>query len=139
MVGIFAIRRCDEISTWRGSRGVEGVRVEGRERADRRRAGRHRVRVLRQRAEDRRLEVLVEHRVPRDRTRRSFFDSSNLAVGGSSPVDQQVGDLEEGAVLGQFLDRNAAVAEDALLAVDEGDRCCMQEPGVRRSPGRRVM
>ncbi len=37
-------------------------------------------------------------------------------------VDQQVADLGEGGLLGELLDRVAAVAQDALLAVDEGDR-----------------
>ena len=37
-------------------------------------------------------------------------------------MDQQVGDLEEVGLLGQLLDGVAAVLEDALLAVDEGDR-----------------
>ena len=37
-------------------------------------------------------------------------------------VDQQIGDLGELCVLGQLLDRVAAVAQDACLAVEEGDR-----------------
>ena len=36
--------------------------------------------------------------------------------------DEEVGDLEEGGVLGELLDRVAAVAEHALLAVEVGDR-----------------
>jgi hypothetical protein len=36
-------------------------------------------------------------------------------------VQQQPGHVEEGRALGQFLDRVAAVAQDALVAVDEGD------------------
>ena len=36
-------------------------------------------------------------------------------------VDQQVGGFEEAAAFGQFFDGNAAVLEDALLGVDEGD------------------
>jgi hypothetical protein len=35
--------------------------------------------------------------------------------------DEQVRDLEEARVLGDLLDRVAAVLEDALVAVDEGD------------------
>ena len=37
-------------------------------------------------------------------------------------VDEQVGDLEVGRLLGELLDRVAAVLEDALVAVDVGDR-----------------
>ena len=40
---------------------------------------------------------------------------------GQLAVEQQVGDLEVGALLGELLDRVAAVAQDALVAVDEGD------------------
>jgi hypothetical protein len=36
--------------------------------------------------------------------------------------DQQVGDLEEGRALGQLLDGVAAIAQDALVAVDIGNR-----------------
>ena len=36
--------------------------------------------------------------------------------------DEQVGHFDEVALLGQHLDRVAAVAEDALLAVEERDR-----------------
>ena len=40
---------------------------------------------------------------------------------GQLALDDQVGDLEVVALLGQFLDRIAAVAQDALVAVDVGD------------------
>ena len=36
-------------------------------------------------------------------------------------IQDQVGDLEERAVLGQLLDRVAAMQQDALVAVDVGD------------------
>ena len=38
-----------------------------------------------------------------------------------SSQDQEIGDLEEAAVVGKFFDGDPSVAEDALLAVDEGD------------------
>ena len=96
---------------------VEGVGVEGRERGDRRGAGRHRMRVLRQRAVEA-LEVLVQHRVVGDRR----GEGVELLLLGQLAAHQQVGDLEEGALRSQLLDRVAPVAQDALLAVDEGDR-----------------
>src|SRR5207249_11807343 len=40
---------------------------------------------------------------------------------GQLALDDQVGGLEEAALLGQLLDRVAAVAEDAALAVDVAD------------------
>ena len=60
--------------------------------------------------------------------------------------DQQVGDLQEGRVLGQLLDRVAAVAQDPLLAVEEGDRAGAgagvavagvegDQPGLAPQPG----
>src|SRR5436309_16100309 len=36
-------------------------------------------------------------------------------------MDQEIGHLQKGAALGQFLDRVATVAENALLAIDVGD------------------
>ena len=37
-------------------------------------------------------------------------------------VDEQIGRLDKGRVLRQFLDRNAPIAQDALLPIDERDR-----------------
>src|SRR5262249_46582498 len=49
-------------------------------------------------------------------------------------LDQQVRDLEEGAALGQLRDVVAAVAEDALLTVDERDRALAgARVGIARS------
>ncbi|MPM66873.1 hypothetical protein SDC9_113785 [bioreactor metagenome] len=45
-----------------------------------------------------------------------------LGAGREFPVDQEVGDLEVAAPLGELLDRVAAVVEDALVTVDVGDR-----------------
>jgi hypothetical protein len=44
-----------------------------------------------------------------------------LLGGGQLAVEQQVGHLEEGGLLRELLDGVAAVLEDALVAVDEGD------------------
>ncbi len=44
-----------------------------------------------------------------------------LIPGRQLAVDQQIAHLEERAVLGQLFDGEAAIAEDALLAIDEGD------------------
>ena len=56
-----------------------------------------------------------------------------LLRGRQLAVDQQVGDLEVGGVLGQLLDRVAPVAQDAGVAVDVGDRAArargLGEPG----------
>ena len=44
-----------------------------------------------------------------------------LGLVGQAAEDQEPGGLDEGRALGELLDGDAAVAEDALLAVDEGD------------------
>src|SRR5262249_6338561 len=53
-------------------------------------------------------------------------------------VEQQVGDLEERARFRELLDRVAAVTQDALLAVDEGDAAAagagVAVAGVERDP-----
>ncbi len=43
----------------------------------------------------------------------SWIHGVELLGGGQLAVDQEVGDLEVGGLLGQLLDRVAAVAEDA--------------------------
>ena len=47
---------------------------------------------------------------------------SNCCLGRQFAVHQEVGDLEIAGLLGQLLDRIAAVLEDAFVAVDVGDR-----------------
>ena len=83
---------------------VEGIRIEGRERTDRGGARGHRVRVLGHRAEEA-LEVLVDHRVECDRV----LESIEFGLGRQVAVDQEVGDLDERAVCGQFFDGDSAV------------------------------
>ena len=51
----------------------------------------------------------------------SCFHASYCSAVGQLAVDQQVGDLEVGRLLGQLLDRVAAVAQDAGVAVELGD------------------
>ena len=61
--------------------------------------------------------LLVHHRVVRD----AVVEIVLLRRGRQLAVEQQVADLEEVAVLGQLLDRIAAIEQDALVAVDVGD------------------
>ena len=44
-----------------------------------------------------------------------------LRRGGQLAVEKEVGDLQECAILGQLLDGISAIAQDAFVAVDEGD------------------
>ena len=96
--------------------GVQRVLVEGRQRADRRGEHRHRVRVAREPVEEQ-LQVLVQQRVPAD----PLVELAQLVGGRQLAVDQQVGDLEEAGLLGQLVDRIAAVAQDPGVTVDVGD------------------
>lgn len=48
-------------------------------------------------------------------------EAAELVAGGEFAVDDEVGGLDEGGVLGDLFDGDAAVAEDAFFAVYEGD------------------
>ena len=50
-------------------------------------------------------------------------------LAGQATEDQQPGDLDEIGVLGELLDGNAAIAENALVAVDEGDSA-LADPAI---------
>src|SRR5437879_644657 len=67
---------------------------------------------------DQLLDVFVKQGVMRDRV----HPLAVLGRIGQLAMYQEIGDLEEATALGQLLDGIAAVAENAPLAVDEGDR-----------------
>ena len=75
------------------------------------------MRVLREAVEEP-LRVLVEQRVHAD----LGAELVELGPGGQLAVDEEPRRFEERSVLGELLDRDAAVAQDAGLAVEEGDR-----------------
>ena len=77
---------------------------------------RHRVGVAAEAAEEVR-HLLVQHGVVGD----AALEVLELGGGRQLAVEQQVGDLEEVRLLGQLLDRVAAVEQLALVAVDVGD------------------
>ena len=92
------------------------VRIERRQRADRAEEDAHRVRVVAEPLHEL-LHVLVKHRVQGD-----LLNPGLLLRRGRQLAEQnQVGRLEVVALLGQLLDRIAAVEQDALVAVDVGD------------------
>ena len=95
---------------------VLGLGIERAEGGDRRDQLAHRVGVVAERVEQP-LEVLVDDRVVGDVVRPVV----ELGLVRELAVDEEVGDLEVGALLGELLDRIAAVLEDAFVAVDEGD------------------
>ncbi len=94
-----------------------GVRVEGRQRADARQQHAHRVRIVVEPV-DELLDRLVDERVMCD----FALPHRQLRGRGQFPGEQQIGDFQEAALVRQFRDRKAAVAQDAGIAVDEGDR-----------------
>ena len=66
---------------------------------------------------DEALGVLVDQGMGRD----VVLPHHEVRAGGQLALDDQVGGLEEGALLGELLDRVAAVPEDAAPAVDVAD------------------
>ena len=95
---------------------VLGAGVEGRERADGREQHPHRMGVVAEALHEA-LDVLVHVGVDRD----LVLPLVVLLLGGELAVDEEVRDLEVGGVLGEVLDRVAAVLKDPGLAVDVRD------------------
>ncbi len=95
---------------------VGGVVIEGRQRADRADHHRHRMRVAPEALEEA-AHLLVHHGVVGD----ALDEIGLLGRGRQFAEQQQIAGLEEVAVLGQLLDRIAAIEQDALVAVDIGD------------------
>ncbi len=93
------------------------LRVEGREGGDKGDQLAHHVGVVEEPVH-RSDHVLVNERVVGD----LILPGAVLVGGRKLAVEEEVGDLEEGRVLRQLLDRVAAVAQDSLVAVDHGDR-----------------
>ena len=109
---------------------VLGIGIEGGQRADGAEEDPHRVRVVAEALHEL-LDVLVEHRVERDLLR------PVLQLRGRRQLaeENQVGRFEVVAFFGQLLDRIAAIEQDALVAVDVGDRAA----AVRGVHERRVV
>ena len=95
---------------------VGEVVIEGRQRADAADHHRHRMRVAAEALEEP-AHLLVHHGVAGD----AVVEIGLLGRGRQFAVEQQVAGLEEVAVLGELLDRIAAIEQDALVAVDIGD------------------
>ncbi len=64
------------------------------------------------------LHVLVQHLV----LRQQFREPVQFLAGRQMAVDQQIGRFDERGFLGQLLNRDAAIPQHPLLAVDERDR-----------------
>ena len=90
--------------------------VEGSERCHRRDEHAHRVGVVVEAVHEALAHVLVDEGVVGD----VVGPGRELLGGGELPVEQQVGDLQEGRALRELLDRIAAVAEDPGSTVEIG-------------------
>ena len=95
---------------------VARVGVEGGKRCHRAHQDAHGMGVVVE-AVDELLHVLVQHGVPQN----FAVPESQFVGGGQIPVQQQVGDFQEGAVLGELFDGIPAIEKDTGLAIQEGD------------------
>ena len=88
------------------------------------------------------LEELVDVRVDVGVDPHVVGPALELSRGRKLALEQQVRGLEEARLLGDLLDRVAAVAEDPLVAVDVRDRaparCGVQVGGIERHQSRPV-
>ena len=96
---------------------VLGGRVVAAGDAHRAAQGRHRRHARRQA-----LEEVADLRRERGVAAERVVEGVQLRRGRQLPLEQQVGDLLEAAVLGEIVDAVAAVKKHALLPVDEADR-----------------
>ena len=101
-----------------GVEDVLGVEVEGGQGGDRRYQHPHGVGVVVEALEEPLSDVLVDEGVVGD----LVAPLVELGLGGQLAVEQEIGNLEVGRLLGQLLDGVAAVAKDAQVAVEVGDR-----------------
>ena len=115
-VGIFAIMRIDAIIALLRIIDVGEVVIEGGQCADRRHHHRHRMGVAAEALEEP-GHLLVHHGVMDD----ALVEFLLLRLGRQFAVEQQVAGFEKVAMLGQLLDRIAAIFQHAGVAVDIGD------------------
>ncbi len=76
------------------------------------------------------VHLLVDHRV----IGHAVVEIGLLGGGRQLAVEKQVAGLEKVTVLGELFDRVAAIEQDALVAVDEGD-LRLQQDAVDAEPG----
>src|SRR5665647_1358609 len=112
---------------------VKAVLVERRERRDRRRQHRHRVRIPGKTTKEA-LQILMQQRVMPD----PRVEVRQLHGGRQLPIDQQVRSLQERRVLSQLLDRIPAIPQNPRITIDIRDRRRtrrrVDEPRVNRDP-----
>ena len=106
--------RCDVALGWIVD--VDGVVIEGCKRADRPYHHGHRVCVTAEAGEEP-VHLLMDHSVVGD----AVHELRILLLVRQLAVKKEVAGFQEAAVLGEFVDRIAAMEKDALVAVDKGN------------------
>ena len=107
------------------------IRIEGGERVDHGGKNVHRMGAARKMVEEM-AHVLVKQGILVQET----GEKPALLLIRERPVHQQISDLHERLRLDQFLDRNAAVAQNPLFPVDEGDPA-VTDGGIGKTPVQR--
>src|ERR1700732_4263730 len=115
-VGILPIRRNDATMRWFGSEISVVIVIEGRERSHARHQHGHRMGVAAQAAQEP-GHLLVNHRVPGG----SVVEVLLLDGGRQLTIEQEIAGLEEIAMLGDLLDRIAAIEQHTFFAIGIGD------------------
>jgi hypothetical protein len=96
--------------------GVEVLVIEGGERCHHRDQHRHGMGITAEPAEQV-VDLVVDHGVVGH-----AMDERGVLVGGRQlAIEDEIGGLQERAVLGQILDLVAAMQQDSLVAIDIGD------------------
>ena len=93
------------------------LRVKTAARVDHRRQDRHGMRIRREA-----LEVVLHVFVQILVLGEQIGELPQLGAVGQLPMNEKISRFDEGGVLGEFFDGNAPVTENALFAVDEGNR-----------------
>ena len=116
-----------QLDVLHGAVRILAVRVEGGQGGGHGAQHAHRVGAERERIEEA-LHVLVHEGVHLD----AAFKPIEPLLIGQVAVDQEVGHLHKGRLLGQILNAVSTVAQDALLAIEEGD-AAQRRPRVLES------
>ena len=116
MEGTLPMSRCDLVHAVGRIVNMLGVGIHAGQRRDRAHEHRHGMRRVAETLHEL-LGGFVQHGVVGD----VVHPVVQLFLGGQFAEQQQVGDFQEGAALGENFDGISAIAQDALVAVDVGD------------------
>ena len=95
---------------------IERILIESRHRADNAGQNRHRVGVTRKSVVEQ-TQVFMKHRVATD----GISKIRELSLSWQFTINQEIGDFDEIAILGEFFDRVTTITQNAFFAVKERD------------------